>query len=641
MKKICCLIFYLLLSSSFAAALTLSEQREVYKQAVELQKQQLWPQAVQKANLIPHYPLHYLLDYQRLKNNFNQDSLAEIQAFINSNAKHKISNDLQRQYLYYLAKHEYWADFLSFYPRLPNSTDLKCYHFQAKIAQGEQDKIWPDVQKVWLTGTSLPNACDSVLQYYLAEEKISQQLIWQRFKLAYQKNQRSLLNYLITLMDDSNTQLAEQLYQLNKTPQKILTGNLFTSRKQNHYSLLTATIKQLARKDINLGIEAYIRYDKKIVFNSAEKAGLKKYLISRILISDKTELFSWLDKELLDLNDDALIERRIRYAIKLDNWSDIEYWLKQLSAEQKQQSKWLYWQARVLENQQQQNKANSLYQKLAGQRTYYGFLAAQKLDLDYQFNAQIVTDKLQSLEHLHSQLAHIEELYFQRHISLLKREWDALLTRQDTSLQKQLGLYANKKGWAHLSVLASIRSKSWNALNIRFPEVKPELFEDNANKYQLAPSYIYAITRQESAFDEFANSPVGARGYMQLMPATASETARKIGLKNYKKKSQLTEGKINLQLGSAYFNMLLKRYQGNRILATAAYNAGPHRVDRWQGNKDNQAEQGLTMDSWIETIPYKETRRYVKNVLAYNVIYQHILDKPLEFLTPEEMKARF
>jgi len=125
------------------------------------------------------------------------------------------------------------------------------------------------------------------------------------------------------------------------------------------------------------------------------------------------------------------------------------------------------------------------------------------------------------------------------------------------------------------------------------------------------------------------------------MPKTAKETARKIGLKNYKQKAQLTQGDINVQLGSAYFNMLLKRYQGNRVLATAAYNAGPNRVDRWQGSRKGRAEEGLTMDSWIETIPYKETRRYVKNVLAYNVIYQHLLELPLEFLNAKERSARF
>ncbi len=640
MKKICTIIFCFLLPASFAAALTLTAQREIYAQAVALQEQALWPQAEQKTQLIADYPLSYLLHYQSLKHNFSQHSLPQVQAFIKKNAQYKISNDLQREYLYYLAENRYWSEFLSFYPQLPNSTALKCYHFQAKMAQGEAHTIRANVKKLWLTGYSLDNACDDVFKYYLSSKEISQSLIWQRLQLAYLKNQSSLIAYLITLMDDSHKHLAQQLYQLNKDPSRLLRSTLFNNRQQSHYPLLLPSIKRLARKDIHLGMQAYSRYDQKIAFNDLQTVDLKKYLISQILIHDAIELFPWLDKELVALADGALIERRIRYALRLNNWADIDYWLGQLPAEQKQQPKWLYWQARVLENQQQQKKADALYRTLAKQRTYYGFLAAQKLNLDYQLNAQIVADKTHSLKHLDAQLAHIEELYVQRQFSLLKREWEALLKSQDTDLQKQLGLYAYKKGWAHLSVLASIRSKSWNALNIRFPEVKPELFTANADKYQLEPSYIYAITRQESAFDEFANSSAGARGYMQLMPGTAKETARKIGLQDYHQTSQLTEAQINLQLGSAYFNMLLKRYQGNRILATAAYNAGPYRVDRWQSS-NSETKQGLAMDSWIETIPYKETRRYVKNVLAYNVIYQHILDKPLEFLSAEERKARF
>ena len=641
MNKIYALIFCLLLPSSYTTALTLDEQRIIYKEAVELQKQGLWLDAANKRQMISQYPLAYLLDYQTLKENFTPHYLPAIQSFIKQNKQRKISNDLQREYLYYLAKNKYWSEFISFYPQLPNSTDLKCYHFQAKIDQGEQDKIWPDVQKTWLAGKSLPNACDSVFQYYLTNEKISQELIWQRFKLAYLQRRSSLLSYLIKLMDSSNKTMAKQLYKLNRNPRKLIASKVFNNREESHYSLLLPTIKKLTRVDINLGMDAYFYYQKKIGFTSSEDKSLKKYFISRILIKDNDNLLGWLDKELPELQDDVLVEQRIRYAIKKSNWTDIERWISQLSNNVKQNSRWQYWQARFLEHNKQQAQADNLYQKLATTRTYYGFLAAQKLDLNYQFNAKSVTNKPQSLDHLSAQLAHIEELYFQRHMTLLKREWRALLNKQSIDLQQQLGLYAATKGWSHLSVVASVKSKSWDALNIRFPEVKPELFTVNAHKYQLAPSYVYAITRQESSFDEFANSPVGARGYMQLMPRTASETARKIGMKNYKEKAQLTKGEINIQLGSAYFNQLLTRYQGNRILATAAYNAGPNRVDRWAFSKEDKTKQGLPMDSWIETIPYKETRRYVKNVLAYNVIYQYILDKPQKLLTSQEIQARF
>lgn len=632
----CCLLFFV----NFATALTLDQQRQIYAQAVNLQKQGEWLQASQKSALIPQYPLNYLLEYQYLREHFSKNSSAAVQSFMNKYRQHKMSSDLQRDYLYYLGKNQYWREFIEFYPKLPNSVDLQCLYFQAKIAQGEADKIWTDLQKTWLTGNQLPNACDNVLQYAFAENKIAQPLIWQRFKLAYFKNQKPLMIYLITLMNKEKKESAKQLYQLNKDPAKLLSSSLFKSRKQPEQALLVTSIKRLARKDINSGLDAFSLYENKKLLSAAEKLTLKKYFIARILITGETNLFGWLDNELIALGDPQLIERRIRYAIKLDNWHDIEFWLSKLSLPL-QKDRWVYWQARVLENKQQTAQANKLYQQIAAKRTYYGFLATQKIGTEYQFNAQMVSNESQRLHDLQPQLAHIEELYFQQYMKLLKREWRALLKGKEYAQQKQLGLYAKQKGWAHLSVVASISSKSWNALNIRFPKVNPALFAYNANKYQLDHTYIYAITRQESSFDEFANSPVGARGYMQLMPNTAKETARKIGLKNYKQKGQLTQGDINVQLGSAYFNMLLKRYQGNRVLATAAYNAGPNRVDRWQGNQKGRAEEGLTMDSWIETIPYKETRRYVKNVLAYNVIYQHLLEQPLEFLNEKERTARF
>ncbi|MFT5807548.1 MAG: soluble lytic murein transglycosylase [Moritella dasanensis] len=644
--KILCLCVFVFSFSSFATSLTWSQQRDLYTQAADLQTQEMWSEAVQTTKLIPAYPLTYLLEYQQLKAHFSRDSLSAVQSFIKDNLDRRASYDLQRSYLYYLAKNQYWHEYLTFYPQLPNSVDLKCYHFQARIAGDQADEIWSDVQKTWLTGSSLPNACDSVLAHYLDSKQISQALILKRFQLAYTNNKKALMSYLITLMDKENELLAKQLYALHRTPKKLLNSPLFNNKEDASHDFLVASIKRLAKKDIELGLDAYLSYERQKSFTSAEQIQLKKYLISRIMSRNESTLFPWLDKTLSALQDVKLTERRIRYAIRFNHWPDIEHWLAQLNeikqVDSKQlDSKWLYWQARVLENKQQQDQADKLYQNIATERNYYGFLSAQKLGIDYQFNANIVNRQQQDLAHLKAQLAHIDELYFHKHMYLLKREWRVLITGKSINLQRQLGLFAFQKGWAHLSVVASILSKSWDALNIRFPAAKPQLFYANANLYGLDSSYIYAITRQESSFDEFANSPVGARGYMQLMPGTAKETALKIGLKDYKRRSQLTDGEINVQLGAAYFDGLLTRYEGNRVLATAAYNAGPNRVDRWQGSEDGRAEKALAMDSWIEAIPYKETRRYVKNVLVYNVIYQHILDKPLEFLKPKELNARF
>jgi len=623
--------------TSFASAYDLDKQRELYSQAIVLQGQGKWEQAQKTSELIAEYPLTYQLEYHAIKKNFATNNGSAVRSFINEHPNRSLSLDLERAYLRFLAKNHVWKEFLDFYPQLPNSSDLKCNYFQAKINQGETEQIWPKFKKTWLTGRSLPPACDAVIAVYRENNTLTEKLVWQRFRLASQSNSPALMRYLITWMKGDNKVLASKLYDLYLNPKDLQSSELFESREQPSFLFLQTSIKRLARVDLDLAMDLFNIYEKKIPFTASESLTLKKYFALRTLLYDEESQLPWLDKTLVSLDDDGLFELRIRYAIKLDNWKEIEYWLTVLPQKLQNQDKWLYWQARVFENKQQQKQADKLYLQIAGQRSYYSFLAAQKMGLDYQLNAQLVSEKSKSLKMKKADLAHIEELVFHKNNLLLKREWHALLNNNDKNTQLQLGLYAYQKGWAHLSVMASINSKSWDAVNIRFPEVNPGLFADTASQYQLEPTYIYAITRQESAFDEHAKSRVGASGYMQLMPATAKETAKMIGMKDYKNRGQLIEGAINVQLGAAYFEMLLKRYSGNRILATAAYNAGPHRVDSWKG----KPEQGLKMDSWIETIPYKETRNYVQNVLAYNVIYQHILDKPREFFNKTELNTRY
>ena len=135
MKKFICSIGYMLLFSRFVAAHTLEEQRNIYSQALQLQEQGQWHEATKKTQGIPDYPLQYLLNYQSLRQNFTLDKLSAIESFIKKNKNHKISDDLQKEYLYFLAHNKHWSELLAFYPSLPNSTDLKCYYFQAKIKQ--------------------------------------------------------------------------------------------------------------------------------------------------------------------------------------------------------------------------------------------------------------------------------------------------------------------------------------------------------------------------------------------------------------------------------------------------------------------------------------------------------------------------
>ena len=228
----------------------------------------------------------------------------------------------------------------------------------------------------------------------------------------------------------------------------------------------------------------------------------------------------------------------------------------------------------------------------------------------------------------------IEALLQLDETDLARAEWYYLMEQVSYEEKLQLGGLALAKGWHDLAVQASIRAEAWDVLELRFPTPMSQTFSQFAQARALEPSLLYALARQESALYPKAKSPVGATGLMQLMPATAKHTAKKWGYPQ-PRPQQLVEPALNIRLGSAYLRELLDQYQGNRVLATAAYNAGPGRVRQWR------TESGMPMDAWVESIPYRETRNYVQNVLVYNVIYQQQLKRPLRFLTQGELTLRY
>jgi soluble lytic murein transglycosylase len=165
--------------------------------------------------------------------------------------------------------------------------------------------------------------------------------------------------------------------------------------------------------------------------------------------------------------------------------------------------------------------------------------------------------------------------------------------------------------------LTVARAKSWDDVGLRFPIDYADEIKKNATLQGLDTPIIYGLVRRESMFDKLAHSPAGALGLMQIMPRTGRQIAKEMKLR-WRSKSALLDAELNLKFGAYYYKQMLTKYEGNFALAAAAYNAGPHRVDRWI-----KTESGYPADIWVETIPYKETRGYVAAVLTYALVYQH------------------
>jgi soluble lytic murein transglycosylase len=210
------------------------------------------------------------------------------------------------------------------------------------------------------------------------------------------------------------------------------------------------------------------------------------------------------------------------------------------------------------------------------------------------------------------------ELLFLDQINDARKEWLLATAHMDTRQLQLSAVLAHHWGWHDRAIFTTARSGEFDDMDLRFPMVYQDQVDVVARRHKLEAAWVYGIMRQESAFMFDARSPAGALGLMQLMPSTASMTAKllKSPMKNT---LELLDVDRNLDLGSAYLRQLADQFNGNQVLATAAYNAGPSRAKGWLARGEYPA------DVWIEIIPFRETREYVKRVLAYTTIFEQRL----------------
>ncbi|WP_144206679.1 transglycosylase SLT domain-containing protein [Shewanella donghaensis] len=563
------------------------------------------------------YPLTVYLDYH--------EQLANILTLPGSEAHEAIEhfnttplyNNLRYRYLKNAGKRKQWQNFLAISPTTPNDVTLQCYYYRAQLAQGNEKAAYDGAEKLWLYGRSRPEECDVLFDEWTKAGKRTQPLIWSRMLLSFNDSQYGLMQYLARKIT-KNTDYADLLISVYRDPNSLRHTKKFSSKAPIVADIVNVGLRKLARKDLKQAVKLYNKYDKANRFTAIKGQQLNRYIVRRALIRKESDLLDHIDASLPILDSDDLFQIRLRWAISDQDTKTITHYLGLLSDDVIDDARWQYWSARDLKTSDKV-KAEKVTTQLSQARNFYGFHAAQSIIAPLALN----DDKLQSSPELASKLnddpglARIIELIAIDKTRDARSEWVHLLRRHNKDMQAEYGLLALKNGWFDYSVEASIQARQWNSLALRFPDAAQQDFEQASKQYKVNIDEIRAIARRESAFYPYATSGVGARGLMQLMPATAKETARKNKL-SFKNKNDLYKVNYNIQLGSAYYGQLLKQFDQNRVLATAAYNAGPHRVTRWLKESDGK----LDVMSFIETIPFKETREYVQAVISYRMIYQ-------------------
>jgi soluble lytic murein transglycosylase len=614
-----------------------SEQKEDYfkvRQAIRTQKEEAY---LPLLNSMKDHPLYPYLFYQHNMRRLRQMDVASYQSFSKKIRTTPLFLMARHHYLNYLGQYRMWKEFLEVSPNEPQNPHLKCYYFRAHIQTGKQSVAWKGAEKMWMTPHSQKDQCDILFDEWKKANKRTDQHIWQRMLLAYGVSRLNFMTYLSNMLESPTYQKnAKRLLEVYKKPEILKTMTFDSTGEINerlNQDIIYHGIRKLAYKNMDAAIEIKNKKTREQKISNYQVQVLERFFIRRILYDQRLEQRPIADAYLTKTPNDALIESRIRWAISEKNWADVELWLNNLSSAMQKDDRWQYWRARLLKKKKKYTEADAIFLSLTEKRSFYGFACAEHLNQEFPLNKEPISIDSSKQEAIKNNQAtqRIHALFDMGFETEARMEWLYLLKHSSSDEKKQLAVYSQRQNWHNLSIEASIHGQLWDALDIRFPNAWSEHFEHFAKKNQVPISDLQAIARRESAFNVYARSPVGARGLMQIMPATAKEIARRLGIQ-YKGSKQLHDPEVNVQFGSAYYFQLLKKFDENRIFALASYNAGPGRVKQWRKKSDG----ALDMMSFIETIPYRETREYVQAVLIYRVIYQVFNgDKPQMFTSKE------
>jgi soluble lytic murein transglycosylase len=609
---------------STAQAVSLSQQRQYYDEAKSaLAKGNSAPYR-RYANALRDYPLEPHLAYDELTARLKFASNDEIEKFLAEHGDLPQASWMKLRWLRWLAERGEWQTFANYYDPTLNFTELDCLYGQYQLGHGFTAEGYATAEKLWLVGKSQPEACDRLFDRWAAEGQLSEAKRWQRAKLAAEARNYGLATYLIKDLPTLGNH-GKLLIEVAQKPQLLSQTERFSRSDQAMADVVGLGLRRLARQDPEKALNLLDGYARRMQFSSEEKVAIAREIgltLAKRFDARALKVMAQYDPE---LRDNTVSEWRARLLLRLGRWDEVHQLTRQMPADLASSNRWRYWQARSLQLAQPNNQEPQLlYQSLAKERDFYGFMAADQVKAPYQLNNKPLALDPKTLQKVRSTAGIRRALEFNARGQIVdgRREWyhvSRLFSRDELVAQARL---AYDMEWYFPAIRTISQAKYWDDLDVRFPMAHRDSLVREAKKRDLHSSWVFAVTRQESAFMADAKSHVGAMGLMQLMPATAKETARKFGIPVSNPSNALLPS-VNIQLGAAYLSQIYGQFNGNRVLASAAYNAGPGRVRQWLRGADH-----LAYDVWIENIPFDETRQYVQNVLSYSVIYGQKLNAP-------------
>ncbi len=570
------------------------------------------------------YVLEPYAAYWQFKLRLDEAAPGEVQAQLARFKDSLMGDRLRADWLKILGMRQQWELFDAEYPLVVSEdTELTCYLLQSRLRAGAADASSSQARALWFTGRDLPESCNAVFNTLVQRQQLIADDAWARIRLALEAGNTGVARRVAEYLLGKDPLDARVLASIAVNPQAFLDKRAFEQKTRADRETLMFAVHRLARTSPQLAAQQWARLGER--FTEAERSYVWGLIALNGAQRHDPNALRWYGQagELSDLQ----LAWKARTALRARSWPDVLAAIDAMSAKESQDAAWRYWKARALKTQGRPAEAQALLTPLAADFSFYGQLAAEELGArSYAPAAAYKPGKdevaaIGKLPGLQRALA-----FYRLNLRLEgNREWNWTIRTLDDKELLAAAEFARRNEIYDRAINTAERTRELHDFSMRYPAPYREVMKDYASQQQLDEAWVYGLIRQESRFIASAKSSAGASGLMQLMPATARWVAQKLGLRNFSG-TQTTEIETNINLGTWYMKHVLDTLDNHPVLASAAYNAGPGRARAWRGEGPMEAA------IYTESIPFNETRDYVKKVMSNATYYSQQFGHTLKSL---------
>lgn len=523
---------------------------------------------------------------------------------------------LQGEWLKTLGKTQQWDLFAEAYPALINrDTELTCYSLEQRLAGGDAS-AFNEVRPLWFSARDLPESCTAVFDTLAAAGVLTVEDVWTRLRLALEAGNVGVAKRINQYLPDNQALKERSLTAATENPLRYLEKHRNEVKTRADREIALFAMLRLTRSGPDQAYAYWPRISER--FSEAEHSYFMAQLADQAARRLNPRALGWFMEAAGSGKpaplSDAQLGWKTRAALRAGDWELVLDTIEAMSVPEQQAGVWRYWKARALKAGGKTVEANAILAPLSIEHNFYGQLAEEELGVTIGAPAEshkATAEEIAAIERLPG-IRRALTLYRLNLRTEAAREWAWVIRDFDDPRLLAAAEVARRNGIYDRAIHTADKTVQHHDFSLRFLAPHRDALRELSRQQELDEAWVYGLIRQESRFVSDARSSAGAMGLMQLMPGTAKWVAKKLGMKKYQK--TLVEVDTNLTLGTYYLKHVLT-LSDSQLLASAAYNAGPGRARQW---RDEKPLEGAI---YAETIPFTETRDYVKKVLSNSMYY--------------------